>query len=219
MNEMVNSRKKNRQEARYCALIEDCRNLLLRVLRLEQSILIVRQIDRDLKSGSLISPKAFVQALRSDIMKSVCIQLRTLIDDSPDVIGIGGLLCRMQGEVGLLTKQRWSAARKIWGNEYDRAGQTFAEIWNDAASIPEKNAALTELSGKIEGISNSLRSWISQSVAHEVRGHKRKAYLLMEGNVFNGARLCAKIVRNIMQMLADVDPMNAELPVDWRFSY
>lgn len=111
----MNDRKSAKQIARYKSLITDGRNLLRRAWRLERSLWITAQLKCDLSSKKdLKVDREFIQVLRSEILRSICIQTRTMLDDSQDAIGLPGLIGEVMSEIGLISEQRWKDAAQFW---------------------------------------------------------------------------------------------------------
>ncbi len=210
--------KSLKQQNRYEAFVSDGRNLLRRAWVLERSLLLARQLEEDLASKKdLKNDRELLSLLRDEVLKSVYIQTRTMMDSSRDAIGILGLIDEIISEIGLLTQERWIAAHGLWKLQGDRSGVSFITIWQGARSIPERKVILNIMKDKVVKAKDDVDTWISQRIAHEIREHRREKRIIMTGNLTYAATVCIKITRQTIQLLADVDPMDYQLPAHWSF--
>lgn len=76
---------------------------------------------------------------------------------------------------------------------------------------------MRDLCKEINQVADEVETWISQTIAHEVKEHRRSKEPPMEGNITNAADVCIKAIRRIVQLLADVEPVPARIPAAWQF--
>lgn len=215
----MNTRKLESQAQKYEQLVADARVLFRTSLKLSRSLLVARQLEKDINNkGSLIIPQEFARFLRNECMRSICVRLRTMLDESDDSHTLVKLMRGMKSHIGLLSEGRRRDARKIFKGGGDRSKLSHKDAWGGATSPEERMEFLDELISRLNAVQKDVLTWISQAIAHDVMEKWREGRQLMEGNITTGAEECVRIARQAIEMLADIDPWEEELHPTWRFT-